>query len=72
MQPSKPQPKLCESSKSVHTANINQVFSEKLQQSKTPENRQKFGLSDSMIRIAAGIENSADLLADLEQALAQA
>lgn len=38
----------------------------------TPENRQKFGISDSMIRIAAGIENSVDLLADLEQALAQA
>lgn len=38
----------------------------------TPENRQKFGISDSMIRIAAGIENAEDLLADLEQALEHA
>ncbi len=38
----------------------------------TPENRQKFGISDSMIRIAAGIENAEDLLADLEQALERA
>jgi cystathionine gamma-synthase len=35
----------------------------------TPEDRKRFGISDSMIRIAAGIENSADLISDLEQAL---
>ncbi len=35
----------------------------------TPDDRKRFGISDSMIRIAAGIENSEDLIADLEQAL---
>jgi cystathionine gamma-synthase len=35
----------------------------------TPENRQKFGIPDNMIRIACGIENSQDLIDDLKQAL---
>ncbi len=37
-----------------------------------PEDRKKFGISDNMIRIAAGIENAVDLIRDLEQALAAA
>lgn len=32
--------------------------------------RAKFGISDSMIRLAIGIENAEDLIADLDQALA--
>lgn len=35
----------------------------------TPENRQKFGIPDNMIRIACGIENAQDLINDLKQAL---
>ena len=35
-----------------------------------PERRAKIGLSDSLIRISAGIEDIEDLTADLEQALA--
>ena len=35
----------------------------------TPEERESFGISDNMIRIACGIENSDDLIADLDQAL---
>lgn len=35
----------------------------------SPEDRAAFGISDNMIRLACGIENSADLIADLEQAL---
>lgn len=35
----------------------------------TPEEREQFGISDNMIRIAAGIENADDLIRDLEQAL---
>jgi cystathionine gamma-synthase len=35
----------------------------------TPENRQKFGISDNMIRLACGIENTQDLIDDLSQAL---
>lgn len=31
--------------------------------------RAEFGISDNMIRLACGIENSADIIADLEQAL---
>jgi len=35
----------------------------------TPEERRKFGIPDNMIRLSCGIENSADLIADLAQAL---
>ncbi len=35
-----------------------------------PEERLRQGISDNLIRLSAGIENKADLLADLEQALA--
>jgi len=36
----------------------------------TVEERQRFGIPDNMIRMSCGIENTEDLLADLEQALA--
>lgn len=36
---------------------------------RTPEERQRFGIPDNMIRLACGIEDSVDLIADLEQAL---
>jgi cystathionine gamma-synthase len=35
----------------------------------TPEERASFGITDNMIRFACGIENSEDIIADLEQAL---
>jgi cystathionine gamma-lyase len=35
-----------------------------------PETRQAIGISDSLIRISAGIEEAGDLIADLDQALA--
>ena len=35
----------------------------------SPEDRAKWGIRDNMIRIACGIENTEDLIADLEQAL---
>ncbi|HEY1464940.1 MAG TPA: PLP-dependent aspartate aminotransferase family protein [Terriglobales bacterium] len=35
----------------------------------SPEHRQKMGVTDQLIRIAVGIENSDDLIADLKQAL---
>ncbi len=35
----------------------------------TPQDRQKWGIHDNMIRVACGIENTEDLLADFEQAL---
>jgi cystathionine gamma-synthase len=35
----------------------------------TPAERQKIGISDSLVRYAAGIEDTDDLLADIEQAL---
>jgi cystathionine gamma-synthase len=35
----------------------------------TPEERRELGIPDNMIRLACGIENSEDLIADLEQAL---
>jgi cystathionine gamma-synthase len=35
----------------------------------TPEERAQFGIPDNMIRLACGIENSDDLIADLAQAL---
>ena len=34
-----------------------------------PEDRQKFGIPDNMIRLACGIENTEDLIEDLRQAL---
>jgi cystathionine gamma-synthase len=34
-----------------------------------PADRARFGISDNMIRLACGIEDSEDLIADLEQAL---
>lgn len=36
---------------------------------RTPEERQAFGIPDNMIRLACGIEDADDLIADLEQAL---
>lgn len=36
---------------------------------RTPEQRVEFGISDNMIRLALGIENSADIIADLSQCL---
>lgn len=39
--------------------------------SQTPEDRQKFGIPDNMIRMACGIENTQDLIDDLQQALEQ-
>lgn len=38
----------------------------------TPEDRRRYGIPDNMIRLACGIENTADLIADLDQALAAA
>ena len=35
----------------------------------TPAEREEFGITDNMIRLACGIEDSADIIADLEQAL---
>jgi cystathionine gamma-synthase len=35
----------------------------------TPAERAKFGIADNMIRLACGIENTEDLIADLKQAL---
>ena len=37
----------------------------------TPEDRKRFGISDNMIRLSCGIENTEDLIADLERALSQ-
>jgi cystathionine gamma-synthase len=37
----------------------------------TPSQRQEFGIADNMIRLACGIENPEDLVADLNQALAK-
>jgi cystathionine gamma-synthase len=34
-----------------------------------PEDRQRFGIPDNMIRLACGLENTEDLIADLQQAL---
>lgn len=36
----------------------------------TPAERAAFGITDNMIRLACGIENSKDIIADLDQALA--
>jgi cystathionine gamma-synthase len=35
----------------------------------TPEDRRRFGIADNMIRLSCGIENAADLIDDLKQAL---
>ena len=35
----------------------------------SPEDRAAWGIYDNMIRMACGIENTSDLIADLEQAL---
>jgi len=35
----------------------------------TPEERQRFGIPDNMIRLSCGVENAEDLIADLRQAL---
>ncbi|WP_235908812.1 trans-sulfuration enzyme family protein [Roseiconus nitratireducens] len=35
----------------------------------SPEDRQRFGIEDNMIRMSCGIENGDDLIADLDQAL---
>jgi cystathionine gamma-synthase len=35
----------------------------------TPEDRRQYGIPDNMIRLACGIENPVDLVADLQQAL---
>jgi cystathionine gamma-synthase len=35
----------------------------------TPEERQRLGISDGLVRYAAGIEDTDDVLADVEQAL---
>ena len=35
----------------------------------SPEQRQRFGIVDNMIRLACGIEDIADLIADIDQAL---
>lgn len=35
----------------------------------TPEQRQQYGIPDNMIRLACGIENPEDIIADLERAL---
>jgi cystathionine gamma-synthase len=35
----------------------------------TPERRAEIGIRDSLVRYACGIEDSADLIADIEQAL---
>ena len=37
----------------------------------TPEDRRRFGIPDNMIRLSCGIENAADLIDDLKQALAE-
>jgi cystathionine beta-lyase/cystathionine gamma-synthase len=36
----------------------------------TPEGRRQAGVSENLIRLAAGIEDAEDLIADLEQAIA--
>ncbi len=37
---------------------------------RTPEERRSLGMTDSLVRLACGIENADDLVADLDQALA--
>jgi len=35
----------------------------------TPEQRSEYGILDNMIRMSCGVENSEDLIADIDQAL---
>ena len=35
------------------------------------EERQRYGITDTLVRLSCGIEDAADLIADLEQALAR-
>ncbi len=35
-----------------------------------PEERRRLGIRDNLVRLALGLEDSSDLIADLEQALA--
>ncbi len=37
----------------------------------TPEEREKYGITEGLVRISAGLENAKDILADVKQALAQ-
>ena len=37
---------------------------------RTPEQRAELGIRDSLIRLACGIEDTDDLIADIEQAIA--
>ena len=37
----------------------------------TPEQRHQLGIADNLVRFALGLEDPADLIADIEQALAQ-
>jgi cystathionine gamma-synthase len=37
----------------------------------TPEERQSWGITDSLVRLACGVETTEDLIADMEQALAK-
>jgi methionine-gamma-lyase len=37
----------------------------------TPEERQRAGIADGLIRLSVGLENVDDLIADLDQALGQ-
>ncbi len=34
-----------------------------------PEDRRRLGIADGLIRLSVGVESTADLIADLEQAL---
>ena len=36
----------------------------------SPEQREKMGVTDQLVRLSVGVENAEDLIADLEQALA--
>ena len=36
-----------------------------------PEEREVLGIGDSLVRLSAGLEGEADLLSDIERALAQ-
>jgi cystathionine gamma-lyase len=36
-----------------------------------PEQREKLGITDNLLRVSVGIENAADLIADLERALSR-
>jgi cystathionine gamma-synthase len=36
---------------------------------KSPEERQRFGITDTLVRFSCGIEDAEDLIADLDQAL---